>query len=59
MQKKLQHAGNMDDKLKLYEENHTLFSRMEEEDLAMELYTWKVFIILSHGMDLFPVFSTA
>jgi hypothetical protein len=49
----------MDDKLKLYEENHTLFSRMEEEDLAMELYTWKVFIILSHGMDLFPVFSTA
>jgi hypothetical protein len=43
----------MDDKLKLYADNHTLFSRMEEEDLAMELYTWKVFINMSHGIDRF------
>jgi hypothetical protein len=35
-------AGNLDDKLTLYQENNTLFTAMEEEILAQELYLWKV-----------------
>ena len=32
----------MDDKLSLHQHNDTIFTIMEEEDLARELETWKI-----------------
>ena len=39
---KMYFLGNLDDKLSLYSHNKTLFTSLEKEDLAAELYTWKV-----------------
>ena len=39
--------GNLDDKLSLYHHNETLFTSLEKDDLAAELYTWKVEFLLS------------